>query len=163
MIKVRFSLVLLFITVLPATIVLGQANSPQNVSPDAKAERDAAGDQPGDPGPLATGLSPAVKRKAVLAAMKKVAVTFAPGTGWPSALVSFTRTAFDPVCSGDGSVLKSIATRSAGLFMAAVAAASAGGGVNDPIAACNCDSESTRKLAELTMRSPAFKPVRTTM
>ncbi len=29
--------------------------------------------------------------------------------------------------------------------------------MNDPIAACSCDSESTRKLAELTMRSPGLQ------
>ena len=34
--------------------------------------------------------------------------------------------------------------------------------MNEPIAACSCDSESTRKFAELTICSPAFKPVRTT-
>ena len=94
--------------------------------------------------------------------MKKVAVTSAPVTGLPSALVSFTRTAFDPLCGGDGSVLKSIVTRLAGPFIAAATPAPGGGGVNDPITACSCDSESTRKLAELTIRSPAFKPVRTT-
>lgn len=36
-------------------------------------EREAAGDQPDDPGELATGLSPALKRPAILKAMTKVA------------------------------------------------------------------------------------------
>ena len=97
-----------------------------------------------------------------IAAMKMVAVTSAPVTGLASELVSFTRTEFTPLCGGDGSVLKSTAMRSAGPFIAAAAPAPGGGGVNDPIAACSCDSESTRKFAELTMRSPTFKPVRTT-
>ena len=39
----------------------------------ANAERDAAGDQLDDPGPLAKGLSPALKRSAIREAMKKVA------------------------------------------------------------------------------------------
>ncbi|MGB6193008.1 MAG: glycoside hydrolase family 88 protein [Terracidiphilus sp.] len=39
----------------------------------AAAERDAAGDQPNDSGPLAKGLSPALKRSAIRKAMKKVA------------------------------------------------------------------------------------------
>ncbi len=39
----------------------------------AAAERDAAGDQPDDPGPLATDLSPAIARPAILKAMTRVA------------------------------------------------------------------------------------------
>lgn len=39
----------------------------------AAAERDDAGDQPDDPGPLAKDLSPKLKRSAILKAMKKVA------------------------------------------------------------------------------------------
>ena len=39
----------------------------------AAAEREAAGDQPDDPGPLATNLSPKLKRSAILKAMKSVA------------------------------------------------------------------------------------------
>src|SRR6202051_5354629 len=94
--------------------------------------------------------------------MKKVAVTSAPATGLPSTLESFTRTEFAPLCGGDGSVLKSTAMRSAGPFIAAAAPAPGGGGVKDPIAACSCDSEYKRKLAELTMRSPSFKHFGTT-
>jgi rhamnogalacturonyl hydrolase YesR len=39
----------------------------------AAAARDATGDQPGDPGPLATDLSPKLTRPAILKAMRKVA------------------------------------------------------------------------------------------
>jgi rhamnogalacturonyl hydrolase YesR len=52
---------------------LGPAALGQAVPFDAAAERDAAGDQPDDPGPLATDLSPAIKRPAILKAMKKIA------------------------------------------------------------------------------------------
>ena len=45
----------------------------QNVPFDAKAEREAAGDQPDDPGPLAKSLSPSLKRADILKAMKTVA------------------------------------------------------------------------------------------
>ena len=73
MIKSLFSLALFFVALLPATIAPGQTNSNQNVPFDAKAEREAAGDQPNDPGPLAKSLSPALQRKAIRAAIKKVA------------------------------------------------------------------------------------------
>jgi unsaturated rhamnogalacturonyl hydrolase len=42
-------------------------------APSAAAEREAAGDQPDDPGPMATGLSPKLKRSAIQKAMKMVA------------------------------------------------------------------------------------------
>ena len=45
----------------------------QSPSPPAIDERAAAGDQPDDPGPLATDLSPDLKRPAILKAMQKVA------------------------------------------------------------------------------------------
>ena len=44
----------------------------QNTTP-AEAERRAAGDQPDDPGPLATDLSPKLNHAAIVKAMKKVA------------------------------------------------------------------------------------------
>jgi rhamnogalacturonyl hydrolase YesR len=45
----------------------------QNIPVNTAAERDAAGDQPDDPGPLAAKLSPKLKRGDILKAMKKVA------------------------------------------------------------------------------------------
>jgi unsaturated rhamnogalacturonyl hydrolase len=45
----------------------------QNVPFDAAAEREAAGDQPDDPGPLSKSLSPRLKRTDILKAMKTVA------------------------------------------------------------------------------------------
>ena len=45
----------------------------QNTASPVMDERAAAGDEPDDPGPLATGLSPELKRPAILKAMKKVA------------------------------------------------------------------------------------------
>lgn len=45
----------------------------QNSAPPPIDERAAAGDQPDHPGPLATRLSPELKRRAILNAMKKVA------------------------------------------------------------------------------------------
>jgi unsaturated rhamnogalacturonyl hydrolase len=45
----------------------------QSSSSPVLDERAAAGDQPDDPGPLASGLSPALRRPAILKAMKKVA------------------------------------------------------------------------------------------
>lgn len=47
--------------------------SAQNTPPPTNPERAAAGDEPDDPGPLATNLSPAIKRAAILKAMKLVA------------------------------------------------------------------------------------------
>lgn len=54
----------------------GSISIAQTISPPASAaaaERDAAGDQPDDPGPLATDLSPAIARPAILKAMTRVA------------------------------------------------------------------------------------------
>ena len=47
--------------------------SAQNTPRNGEEERAAAGDQPDDPGPLATGLSPSFKRPDILKAIKKVA------------------------------------------------------------------------------------------
>src|SRR5579862_3672570 len=46
---------------------------PPGATSDADQERRAAGDQPDDPGPLATDLSSKLKRADILKAMKKVA------------------------------------------------------------------------------------------
>ena len=69
MTKFFLSLALFAVTLSATPAALSQATPPF----DAAAERDAAGDQPDDPGPLATDLSPALKRPAILKAMKKVA------------------------------------------------------------------------------------------
>jgi rhamnogalacturonyl hydrolase YesR len=71
--KSTLSIALILVTLLPNAGARGQNRPAQNVPFDAKAEGEAAGDQPGDPGPLATDLSPAIKRKAIIAAMKRVA------------------------------------------------------------------------------------------
>jgi rhamnogalacturonyl hydrolase YesR len=71
--KSTLSIILILVALLLSTLAWGQASPAQNAPFDANAEREAAGDQPDDPGPLATGLSPAIKRKAILVAMKKVA------------------------------------------------------------------------------------------
>ena len=71
--KSTLSTALIVLSLLPGAVARAQNPPAQNVPFDARAEREAAGDQPDDPGPLATGLSPAMKRKAILAAMKKVA------------------------------------------------------------------------------------------
>jgi unsaturated rhamnogalacturonyl hydrolase len=71
--KSTLSIILILVAVLLSTLAWGQASPAQNAAFDANAEREAAGDQPDDPGPLATGLSSAMKRKAILAAIKKVA------------------------------------------------------------------------------------------
>jgi unsaturated rhamnogalacturonyl hydrolase len=68
MTKLLLSLALFAVAFSAAPAAFGQA-----VPFDAAAERDAAGDQPDDPGPLATDLSPALKRPAILKAMKRVA------------------------------------------------------------------------------------------
>jgi rhamnogalacturonyl hydrolase YesR len=73
MIKSLRSIALVFIALLANGVAQAQTPPAQNIPFDAKAEGEAAGDQPDDPGPLATNLSPAIKRKAILAAMKKVA------------------------------------------------------------------------------------------
>lgn len=68
MMKQFLPLVLLTAMVLASSIA--HAQSPPS---PAEAERQAAGDQPDDPGPLATDLSPEIKRTAIFKAMKKVA------------------------------------------------------------------------------------------
>jgi unsaturated rhamnogalacturonyl hydrolase len=47
--------------------------SAQGTPPQSDPERQAAGDEPSDPGPLATNLSPAIERAAILKAVKLVA------------------------------------------------------------------------------------------
>jgi len=64
-----FSIVVL----LAGTLWAGSLLEAQNPPNSAEAERRAAGDQPDDPGPLATNLSPKLKRSAILKAMKMVA------------------------------------------------------------------------------------------
>ena len=61
-----------------AILILAFASLPSSLSfaqnpPSVIDERAAAGDQPDDPGPLATDLSPGLKRPEILKAMKKVA------------------------------------------------------------------------------------------
>ncbi len=56
-------------SLLAAATPLANAQTPANTSP----ARDDAGDQLDDPGPLATDLSPKIKRAAILHAVKKVA------------------------------------------------------------------------------------------
>ncbi|MEO6982107.1 MAG: glycoside hydrolase family 88 protein, partial [Edaphobacter sp.] len=61
---------------LGASGLLSAAQTESAQSPSAKvapAERDAAGGAPDNPGPRATGLSPAINTKAIDAVMKKVA------------------------------------------------------------------------------------------
>jgi unsaturated rhamnogalacturonyl hydrolase len=60
---------LLAATTLPA---ISEARA-QSAPPPAISERAAAGDEPDNPGPLATDLSPAMKPAAILKAMRKVA------------------------------------------------------------------------------------------
>ena len=64
---------LLPLVLLAAVSFAGTVASAQNPPSPADAERQAAGDQPDDPGPLATDLSPTLKRSAILKAMKIVA------------------------------------------------------------------------------------------
>jgi rhamnogalacturonyl hydrolase YesR len=65
----RLLLVLSIAVLLPARSALIAQSKPD----PAAAERDAAGDQPDDPGPLATNLSPAMNRSAILHAVRLVA------------------------------------------------------------------------------------------
>ena len=67
--KWLLSLLFCALALLPATTSV----SAQNTTPSAEAEREAAGDQLDDPGPLATNLSPKLKRSEILKAVKKVA------------------------------------------------------------------------------------------
>jgi unsaturated rhamnogalacturonyl hydrolase len=62
------SLLLLAAAFLASTVALAQNPPPSN-----EAERQAAGDQPDDPGPLATDLSPKMERREIVKAMKAVA------------------------------------------------------------------------------------------
>jgi unsaturated rhamnogalacturonyl hydrolase len=66
---IKFSMVAL----LAGTLLAGTLLEAQNPANSAEAERRSAGDQPDDPGPLATNLSPKLKRSAILKAMKMVA------------------------------------------------------------------------------------------
>jgi unsaturated rhamnogalacturonyl hydrolase len=66
------------VLVLIVAVALGRPGLAQNTPPpsapfNADQEVQAAGDQPDDPGPLATDLSPKLKRADILKAMKKVA------------------------------------------------------------------------------------------
>ena len=63
----------LSLVLLAAPVLAGPIVHAQNPLPPAAVERQAAGDQPDDPGPPATDLSPKIKRSAILNAMKKVA------------------------------------------------------------------------------------------
>lgn len=63
---------LLLVVVVLALAAIGPVWA-QNPSAAAIAEREAAGDQPDDPGPLASDLSPKLKRSTILKAVKKVA------------------------------------------------------------------------------------------
>jgi rhamnogalacturonyl hydrolase YesR len=66
-------------TLMLGALLAGSSFSAQPQAPAHKksaiipVDRNAAGDAPDDPGPLATNLSPAIKPKAISAAMKKVA------------------------------------------------------------------------------------------
>ena len=73
-----FSIVVFLAGALLGGSLLGAQQNPanstvQNPANSAEAERRAAGDQPEDPGPLATKLSPKLKRSDILKAMKMVA------------------------------------------------------------------------------------------
>jgi rhamnogalacturonyl hydrolase YesR len=61
------------ITVAPGHSSLAQCQPPPSAPQNADLERAAAGDEPDDPGPLATDLSPRLKRPDILKAVKKVA------------------------------------------------------------------------------------------
>src|SRR5579863_6125744 len=62
-----------FLVLLAGVCLAGPATQAQNPPTSAEDERQAAGDQPDNPGTLATDLSPKLKRPAVLKAMKLVA------------------------------------------------------------------------------------------
>ena len=79
----------------------------------------------------------------------------------PSAPVSLTRRLLLPARGVDGSEEYS-SVGPCGAFMAAAAPTPGGGGANDPSAAWNWLSELIRKLAEVTIRSPASRPFNTT-
>src|SRR6202049_400206 len=91
-----------------------------------------------------------------IAGMKNVTVTCAPLTGIPAAPVSFTRNVLLPGCGVGGFDEYSSDTCRVGAFIAEAAPAPGGGGANDPMAACSWLSESSRKFAEVAIRSPAL-------
>jgi unsaturated rhamnogalacturonyl hydrolase len=69
--KLIFSPILIAFVLLAKSALIAQSAQPtQNA---ASVQRDAAGDQPDNPGPLATDLSPRLKRSDILKAMKSVA------------------------------------------------------------------------------------------
>src|SRR6266566_1349701 len=94
-----------------------------------------------------------------MAGMKNVTLTSAPEIGAPLESASFTRNTLPPLWGGLGSEVS--CTFALGAFIVEVAPAPGGGGTNDPIAAWSWLSESIRKFAEVTMRSPAFRPFST--
>src|SRR5579875_185680 len=113
--------------------------------------------------PSPTGLAVASTRIAAMpiagiAGMKKTTETSAFVTGLPDELRTVTSTSLLPLWGGLGLVVISMLPDGA-LF---TALAPGGGGAKVPSAACNWLSESIRKLAELTMRAPARRPLRTT-
>jgi len=72
--RLCFLTLVLIAVALPVRFEAAAQNPPSSATASANAtERDAAGDQPDDPGPLATGLSSDITRPAVLQAMKRVA------------------------------------------------------------------------------------------
>ena len=64
------SILIVFVLSANSTLVAQNAQAAQNAAP---VQRDAAGDQPDNPGPLATDLSPKLKRSEIVKAMKSVA------------------------------------------------------------------------------------------
>ena len=64
---------ILLLCLLSSALLLRLPALAQNTPPPTNPERAAAGDEPADPGPLATNLSPAMKHAAILKAMKLVA------------------------------------------------------------------------------------------
>lgn len=61
------------LAVILSALLAGRLSHAQNSAPPPIDEREAAGDQVDDPGPLAKGLSPKLKRASILKAMKLVA------------------------------------------------------------------------------------------
>src|SRR5215831_9674813 len=95
-----------------------------------------------------------------MAGMKKVTFTVAPATG-PLPADNVTRMVFEPLWGGDGIVVIS-ALPVVASACADVPPPGPGVGANDPAAAWSWLSESIRKLAEVTTRSLAVIPLRTT-
>jgi unsaturated rhamnogalacturonyl hydrolase len=73
MVKAPLSLLVIAVALAASQTAGGQTAPAQDAASAAAAERAAAGDQPDDPGPLATDLSPEITRPAILKAMKRVA------------------------------------------------------------------------------------------